>query len=277
MQPKIYDCHTHTHFSHDSVCDPQDTLNAARAKGLAGFAITDHCDIELCPATDVKTPILQSAASARQLGASVLAGVELGESIWHSDAAADVVCAADFDLVLGSVHAVRYRDYTMPYSGIDFSAFSPKELTAYLGAYFDDLLEMIGTADFDILAHLTCPLRYLCGKYGIAVDLRTHAEQIDTVLKEIVSRRIALEVNTSCLGTGYDVLMPDLPVLRRYRELGGELITLGSDAHTSQRVAHGFDRALESLSALGFEHIYHYRHRKPLAQRFGGTQGGDSL
>lgn len=277
LQPRIYDCHTHTHFSHDSACDPQDTLRAARAKGLAGFAITDHCDIELCQDTDVAAPILQSVACARKLGAQVLAGIELGESIWHSRQAADVVCAADFDLVLGSVHSVRYRDYTMPYSGINFSAFSPKELDAYLGAYFDDLLEMIGTTDFDILAHLTCPLRYLCGKYGITVHLRAHAEQIDTVLKEIIGRNIALEVNTSCLGTGYDALMPDLPILQRYRALGGALITLGSDAHTAQRVAHGFDRALESLSALGFAHIYYYRHRKPIAQKLDDIGGGNSL
>ena len=124
----IFDCHTHTHFSFDSECDPCDSLTAAKEKGLAGFAITDHCDMEYCKLRDVKTPIEQSVGCARTMGGGVLAGIEIGEAIWHKEDADELISGGDFDIVLGSVHAARYKNYTMPYSGIDFSVFSRDEI-----------------------------------------------------------------------------------------------------------------------------------------------------
>ena len=261
----IYDCHTHTHFSHDSECDPRDSLAVAREKGLAGFAITDHCDIEFCKEKDVKAPIKQSADCAHKMG-GVLAGVEIGEGIWHKKETNEVIAKSDFDIVLGSVHAVRYKNYTMPFSGMDFSPFSQNEIDEYLDTYFDDMLEMIKATDFDVLSHLTCPLRYICGKYGISVDLNKHARKIEIILKEIISRGIALEVNTSCLDSGYNELMPNLPIIEEYKRLGGYLITLGSDAHKAERIAYGFEYTLNELLKLGFKNIYYYKSRKPIPQ-----------
>lgn len=263
---KIFDCHTHTHFSHDSECDPHDSLKAAKERRIAGFAITDHCDIEFCGDRDVKTPIKKSAVCAHEMGNGVLAGVEIGEGIWHKKDAEGVIAGSDFDIVLGSVHAVRYRNYTQPYSGIDFSFLSQNEISEYISAYFDDMLEMIKTTDFDVLSHMTCPLRYISGKYGIAVDLKNFADKTDIILNEIISRGVALEINTSCLDTDYNFLMPDIPIIERYKELGGYLLTLGSDAHIAKRIAHGFDYALSELSRLGFKNIYYYKNRKPIPQ-----------
>lgn len=124
----IFDCHTHTHFSHDSECDPYDSLKAAKERRIAGFAITDHCDIEFCGDRDVKTPIKKLVVCAHEMGDRVLAGVEIGEGIWHKKDAEEVLAGSDFDIVLGSVHAVRYRNYTQPYSGIDFSFLSQNEI-----------------------------------------------------------------------------------------------------------------------------------------------------
>lgn len=267
---RLFDCHTHTHFSHDSKCDPHDSLEKARSCGLAGLAFTDHCDNEFCETEDVKTPIFRSADCAHMLSAGtdveVLAGVEIGEGLWHLQNADELIAARDFDLVLGSVHAVRYKDKTMPYSGIDFSLFSPTEIAEFLSVYFADMLEMIQKTDFDVLSHLTCPLRYICGKYGFSVDLAAHTAVIDIILSEIIRRGIALEVNTSCLGSGYDALMPNADILKRYRQLGGYLITVGSDAHRSERVAHGFEKTREILRELGFRNIFHYRKRIPIPQ-----------
>lgn len=161
LQKNIYDCHTYTHFFHDSECDLQDSLKVATEKGLAGFAITDHCDIEFYKEKDVKTPIKQSADCAHKMGGGVLAGVEIGEDFWHKKETNDVIAESDFDIVLGSVHAVRYKNYTMPFSGIDFSVFTQSEIDEYLDIYFDDMLGMVKTTDFDVLMHLTCTLKYI--------------------------------------------------------------------------------------------------------------------
>lgn len=260
----VWDCHTHTRFSHDSECDPTASLKAANEKGITGFAVTDHCDIEFCENADVKTPIAKSADCARQTGENVLVGVEIGEGIWHKSVARDIINDNRFDIVLGSVHAVKYKNFTLPYSTIDFSAFSQDEIEKYLNSYFDDMLEMLETTDFDVLTHLTCPLRYITGKYGKQVDLKIYSKKIEIILQKIIQKGIALEVNTSCLNSNYNALMPNTDIIKQYKQLGGYLVTLGSDAHEAKRIAYGFDYALEELKKLGFCNIYYYKNRKPV-------------
>lgn len=263
----LIDCHSHTKYSHDSYCEPTDSLNSAKEKGLAGFAITDHCDIEFCESTDVKTPIVQSNKIARSLGECVLSGVEMGEAIWHNDVANDIIDSVDLDIVLGSVHAVRYGEYTMPFSTIDFSTFSKNQIFEYMNAYFYDMFEMIEKCDFDVLSHLTNPLKYITGKYGIKVDLKEYSEIIERILKHIISKGIALEVNTSCIGTSYNEFMPEKQIIAHFRELGGYLVTLGSDAHTADRITHGFDDAIALLEEIGFKNLYYFKNRVPVCCR----------
>lgn len=269
----IVNCHIHTKYSHDSQCEPEQSLKAALEKGLAGFAITDHCDIEFCESTDVKTPIIESVRAAKNLGDFVLSGVEMGEALWHNEVANDIIASADYDIVLGSVHAVRYEGYTMPFSGIDFSMLSEKQISEYMSTYFADMLEMTEKCDFDVLSHLTNPLKYITGKYGIKVDLNAYSEIIDKILKSIIEKGIALEVNTACLGSSYNELMPERPIIERYRELGGYLVTLGSDAHTADRIAHGFKETAALLKEIGFEKLYYFKKRKPV--QYGLEEYGD--
>lgn len=267
----LFDCHTHTFYSHDSQCDPMDSLYTAKAKALAGFAITDHCDIEYCEGADGGKNIEASVAYAHRMkeeavrrGEDILAGMEMGEAIWNNAEADRILSGKELDLVLGSVHAVRYKKDTIPYSRIDFSAFSEEDIRGYLEAYFEDMREMIGKTDFDILAHLTCPLRYLCGKYGRKVKTEDYRDQIEDILETIIQKGIALEVNTSCLDSGYPFLLPEPWILKCYRELGGYLVTLGSDAHIADRVGVGFEEAKKELVKLGFKQIYYYKNRIPL-------------
>ncbi len=145
---------------------------------------------------------------------NVLSGVEMGEAFWNLPAADDMISSCNFDVIIGSVHAVRYKNFDAPYSAVDFGKFSRQELFEYLDTYFDDIKEMIERSNFDILAHSTCPLRYISGKYGIKVDLSEHMRKIDEILKMIIARGIALEVNTSCLGSGYDELMPNTEIFK---------------------------------------------------------------
>lgn len=253
------DCHTHTRFSHDSVAEPAENARAARERGLSHIAFTDHCDAEYCADMDIGTPILHSAAAAREQGA--LVGVEIGEVFWVPSAAWAVLDSTAFDIVIGSVHAVRYPHLRMPYSRIDFSAFDEEKLCDYLRAYFADVSELAQTGDFDVLAHLTCPLRYIRGVYGRQVSLAPYARVIDGIFDTIIARGIALEVNTSGVGTAFGELMPGVPLLRRYKERGGQLLTLGSDAHTPERVGFGFHEASEALREIGFTQAYYYKDR----------------
>lgn len=260
----IVDCHTHTRFSHDSDCEPADSYAAAKEKGLTYFAVTDHCDIEFCDIMDVKTPILDSVKTSKSYNGYVLSGVEIGEALWNRDAADDVLKSADYDIVLGSVHAVRYGENPKPFSCVDFSRFGEKEIREFMETYFNDVLETAEKCDYDVLTHLTNPLKYITGKYGIRVDLSRYATVIDTILKTTIKKGRALEVNTACLDTDYDELMPELPIIARYKELGGSLITLASDAHSADRIAHGFERMAAELRNWGFDTLCYYKKRKPI-------------
>ena len=142
---KKYDCHTHTLFSHDSQCDPRASCEAALQAGLAGIALTDHCDIEYARIMDVQTPILKSVDAAHGLNEQygdrleVLCGVELGEALFNPAAAKAVLDQCDYDMVLGSVHAVRGAQ-NEPYSHMDFSLWRDTELSDYLKGYFTENL-----------------------------------------------------------------------------------------------------------------------------------------
>ena len=263
----LADTHTHSLHSHDGKERISDMARAAYEKKLSAVCITDHCDIEYRDSTDLEKNAAESfddtVATAKEYEKklSVLSGIEIGEAVFYPDTACKIEKSHPFDVIVGSVHAARYPSYTMPYSQIDFSRMSDATVNAYLARYFEDMLETVETFDFDVLAHLTCPLRYISGKFGRTVDLSVHGEKIDAILRGIIARSIALEVNTSSLDTQYDALLPDRTILERYRMFGGYLLTLASDAHVKEKAGHGFERAVSVLKELGFDAVYYYKNR----------------
>lgn len=269
----LCDMHMHSHRSHDGKETVAAMAKAALDKKLAAICITDHCDIEYFDTVDLekiaRESFTETKAAALEFDGKlgVLSGIEIGEAIWHPEIADRIKALFPFDAILGSVHAARFPDYSMPYSTIDFSQMSDEQIKKYVDVYFDDLLFTAESFDFDILTHLTCPLRYICGKFSRTVDLSRYRAKIDLILKTIVRRSIALEVNTSSLGTPYDEFLPDEDILSRYCELGGKLITLASDAHVTGNIGHGFDRALGVLKKRGFDTVYYYENRKAIPCR----------
>lgn len=264
---KLYDMHTHSEHSHDSVCPVRDMAERVSFSGLDGFAVTDHCDIEFYDTQDLFGIVRASVADAREndgaRGLEILRGIEIGEGIIHKDIADAVIGSADFDAVIGSVHAVEDADGVIPYSRIDFGTWDDAEIDRFLDRYFDAVLKTAETCNIDILAHLTCPLRYICGKYGFSVDVMRYGDKIRRIFECVIKRGIALEVNTSCLhdGSGYRQLMPSRELLGIYRSMGGYLLTVGSDAHVSSDAAEGFDEVFRILRSEGFENVFCFKNR----------------
>ncbi len=262
-----YDMHLHSSCSHDAHSPIPHIAERAISKGVRAFAVTDHLDLHLAKAKDVFSCVDDSIRLATEYKSElsdrvkILRGVEIGEGIWYKERVTRLLSEYELDVVLGSVHTVRTAEGPRLYCEMDFSCVTDDGLYSFMSLYFAELFEMASTLPFDILSHLTCPLRYINAKYGRAYDIKRHEAQIDRILRKIIARSIALEVNTSC----EDFLMPDEWILRRYRELGGYLITLGSDAHIASNIAKGFDGALQTLRRLGFSHYYFYENRTPVA------------
>lgn len=268
MRQNYIDCHTHTWYSHDSQCDPQSSCRQAIEKGLSGVSFTDHCDIEYADRQDIRTPILEAVREGRRCGEifqeklKVLTGIEIGEALWNRSEAKRILTMEQYDVVLGSVHSVRSSKSRMPFSQINFSVFTSKERKEYLNQYFEDVLEMTELCDFDVLTHLTCPLRYITGKYGIRIDLSDYQEQIHCILQKVIERNLALEVNTSGKKEKGGMWMPDREILEKYYKMGGTRITLGSDAHVAINVGNMFAETCDMLYEIGFRELYYYEARK---------------
>lgn len=160
-------------------------------------------------------------ARAEFPGLDLRKGVELGQAILRPQAAKQILAEPGIDFVLGSMH-------NDPQLG-DFYCLHPADRAEgqkLLETYFQSLLTLVKTDFFDSLAHLSYPLRYMNGREGLGVSVAPCADLVREILSTLTERGKALELNTS----GYRTLgepMPGAELLRWYRELGGELITIG--------------------------------------------------
>ncbi len=265
MSQRFYDMHTHSLYSHDSTCPIEEMAEAQLAKGTLGFAVTDHCGGVDKMDVDEAFHSIRKASEKYAGKIKIFSGLEIGEAIWNLPHAKELSEKFAYDVIIGSVHAVRYTGMNESYSQIDFTDIPESEIFGFMSQYFDDVYQTADVFSFDILAHLTCPLRYINGKYGRNFDVHVFEDKITNILKCIIDKNIALEINTSGIGTSFDSFMPEEWIIEKYKNMGGFLITLGSDAHVSKNATNGFEKAAQMLRQLGFTHCYYYKNRKPVA------------
>ena len=170
-----------------------------------------------------------------------------------------------YDAIIGSVHSIDNEKWNIPYARIDFSCWSADELYRFMDIYFDNMNKMLDMLDFDILAHLTCPLRYINGKYGRNIDATRFSDEISGILERIIKRKIALEINTSETDRKLNATMPYEWIIDMYVKLGGSIVTIGSDAHITRNVGKGFDKAVNIVKNAGLDCYYYFENRRPVA------------
>ncbi|MCR5655664.1 MAG: histidinol-phosphatase HisJ family protein, partial [Lachnospiraceae bacterium] len=165
--------------------------------------------------------------------------------------------AHEFDFIIASSHLCMGKDPYYP------SSWEGTEPAVYLRAYFEEMLENVKTyIGYDVYGHLDYIARYLPAdaprfSYMDCKDL------IDEILKTILQQEKAIECNTSGLRSSYGKTNPCAEILTRYRELGGEIITVGADAHKPEDIAANFDEAAELLKSCGFSYYATYEKHLP--------------
>lgn len=270
---KKYDSHNHTNHSLDSAQMPDELCLSAIEKGVAGLTVSDHADIYTFVEDYSYDRIVASVAETEKMRKKyagrleILKGVELGDIFTNREAAEKVKSITDFDVILGSVHFVPYDGIDIYCSEVSFDkkSFSAERLNGYINEYFRLIRNMIDTDDIDVVCHLTYIARYMHRKYGRDIDITLYYPQIEDILREIIRKNLALEVNVSGFDGEYDKdysFAPGEDILKMYLSLGGKKITLGSDSHSSDRVAKRFDEAACVLRRLGFNHYYYFKNRK---------------
>ena len=256
----IADVHVHTSFSSDSEERLENTVKAAVNAGLKTLCITEHMDMDF-PTGEF---LLDTAAYKAELfrlrelykdKLELLFGVELGLMAYLAPRLYEYTKSEDFDFVIGSSHLVEGMD---PYEPEFFEKYGDKN---GLLRYFESILDNIKAFDdFDVYGHLDYAVRYSKAKSYAPSD---YAELTDEILKTLISMDKGIELNTAGLKYGLGYAHPHPDVLKRYRELGGEIITVGSDGHCAEHIAYDFDKAEAILKAAGFKYHAVFKGRKP--------------
>ena len=266
----MFNSHIHTNHSRDCDVPMEAMCLAAIDAGFSGIAITDHFNADTCISNNSYAESLASVNEARMLGEkfsskiTVLAGVEVGDGLRKPDYTARLIKALKPDSVITSVHNVFMNNMPRNLARMDFGKLTDDEAYNVIKTYFAELVLIAEKTDYDILAHLTLPLRYTNGKYGKKLTLDAFAKDIEKILTTVIKRGKALELNTSDFNHQLFDFMPGKEILCKYYGMGGRLITIGTDAHKTENIAVGFNEAKTMLKEIGFESYHYYKNRKPV-------------
>lgn len=261
------DTHTHSQFSPDSKTKVSELLLQARQTGAGGVCITDHLDLDA-----PRNPgLFEFSIDAQQKeikertreifpkgGCKVLRGIEIGLTPENLEHSGKYIAGHTFDQIIASIHFVDGEDpyYGNYYEGKDFR----QAYGRVLQLVFETARDF---ADFDIIGHFDYVARY--APYEVRdIRYKDFPDEFDTLLRFLAENGKALEINTKTYdfhGSHLQVL--DENILSRFKELGGEFITLGSDSHDAGRLCDKFEMFAEICSNCGFPRLTYFEGRKP--------------
>ncbi len=254
----MFDYHVHSHVSFDGKNTGLEMALAARDRGLREICFTDHIDY---------TPELDMVFDTRRYhdeyddlevpGLIIRRGMEFGLTPENQAQLRGDLGRADFDFVLGSVHLVEGQDvYLEPF-------WRGKTVEQAVSLHLEETLRAVSVhTDYDVLGHLTFISKARANPTNALIRYADHRELMDEILRQLVRHDKGLEVNTSgidrCGGP-----LPTLDILRRFYELGGRIVTLGSDAHDTGRVGQYIPELTEQVKEL-FGYVCTFHRRQPV-------------
>ena len=262
----LWDCHMHSSFSADSDPPTEDMIRRSIALGLEGICFTEHLDPDYPPTPDDLEFSLDLPAYYKRLmelkeaykdQISIRFGIEIGLQLHLGEYFHNLLRKYPFDFVIGSSHVVHGQD---PYYREFFKG--RKESECYM-EYFESILENLAVfSEMDVYGHIDYVVRYGPNQnreysYGRYQDI------LDEILLTIISKGCGIELNTGGFHYGLGEPNPCRAVIRRYRQLGGEIITIGADAHGPDKIAYAFDKAADILADCGFTYYTVFKDRKP--------------
>lgn len=274
----LIDCHTHTHNSFDAENDTViERCEKALQLNMTAMAVTDHCEanrfynmeyygISTASENDVynyKKDFENSVAEATAAKEkyknrlNLICGVELGQAT-ADQAVADIIASDKrVDFIIGSMHELPGREdfYFLDYSKLDVNKLMEEN--------FNEIYKLCKQDRFDVLGHLTYSLRYIEGEQGIKVDIDRYKDIIAEIFSVIIHNKKGIEINTSGLRQKYGKTFPSLEYIKLYKDLGGEIITLGSDCHCTADLGAGIEESIEIAKCAGFLKTAYYINHEP--------------
>ena len=272
---RCFDQHCHCRVSPDSEAPMRLMAESARDHGMELVCFTDHVDMD-----DDRTgaPMIEwqgrwetalaewnAVTADPPKGIELRLGMELGEANHQPEAARAAAARPELDFVLGSLHNLRN---TMDFYHIPYA--SEAECDRWNRKYLAELRELAAVDFYDVMAHIGYTSRYMHRRgFSSAITPEEYREELEDIFRTLIQGGRGIEVNVSGLREGHTTY-PTAPVLSLYRELGGEIITVGSDAHDGAAAGVAVREGFELLESLGFRYVARFTKRKPEFIRIGG-------
>ena len=260
------DYHVHTNFSSDSQALMESMIERAIELGLKRICITDHMDYDYptqynLPFVFEPEPYVETIRGLKEKykeKISLLMGIECGVRPYLANRYNELLNQYEFDFVIASSHLARDMDVYYKEYWEDVS-----EEEGYR-IYFETILDNINSFDnFDVYGHLDYVVRYGPSK-GSNFKYELYKELFDEILKKIIAMGKGIEANTAGYKYGLNRPHPTPEILKRYKELGGNILTIGSDAHKPEHLAYDFSEVRKLLLQLGFTTYTVFENRKPI-------------
>ena len=266
----LFDNHNHCEFSFDGKrTTVEASSKVAAEKGLGGLCFADHCDLfvpkqtlEISPRSNDLVDIPAQQAEIERVQElfpqiRILKGIEIGMHPQCRKEVKQLMAENSFDQVIGSIHYINDTD---PFFGSFFEGKSWREAYGY---YLENIYrEMSAWGDFDIMGHYDYVVRY-CNYDQVDILYKDFSDIFDEMFRYLIHNGKALEINTkSYLNYKGRQANLDLGVLKRYREMGGDIISFGSDSHDAHAVGTDFEKYAALVKSLGFRWAAHYEKRQ---------------
>lgn len=258
------DVHMHCGFSNDSETRPEDMVESAIAKGLSVICFTDHYDKDNLDwgdeaIFDVESYFQKMIALQEEYRdrIDIRIGAEIGMQPYLAEYYQNFIAQHPFDFVIGSVHSVLEHDVALDF----FQKHSDPE--GYK-IYFEEMLQDVQKIkSYDVLGHLDYIVRY-SNQGSKGFNLNDYMNIIEEILKQVIAHGKGIEMNMSGLKYGLGAPHPQPEIIKRYRELGGEIITVGADGHIPEHIAYDYHLADDILKSCGFKYYTEFKGRKPV-------------
>ncbi len=261
----MYDYHMHSTFSPDGTMTMEEACLQAIKIGLKEIAITDHMDIDEPDNPDAfqikdmneYVKELEKVKIQFKGQLKVKAGIEIGLQDWTLSQASALTAEYPLDFVIASIHNVDGED---PYFGIYFNS---RDKEKSYTDYYQTILQLLEQYDdFCVLGHLDYFRRYSPYEYD-PEDRWIGRDLIEAILILLIDKGKGMELNTAGFMHYSKQPHPHPDILKWFRELGGEIVTIGSDAHSIKEVGYENKRALEWIKYAGFDYITSFTEMKP--------------
>ncbi|MCR4581925.1 MAG: histidinol-phosphatase HisJ family protein [Bacilli bacterium] len=265
---KYIDQHVHSTISHDGVSTFEEHIKGAKERNVEEITFTEHYDDYTGITTDLKTLDVDNYRREylKYKDDSIVKtnfGIEIGLRPESFELITKMVADNKFDFIIGSSHITCGKD--MAYDKSFFDGLTPHQaISKYLNEVLCNVI--IYKREFDVYGHLDYVIRYIIKHYGpvmTKVDYMEFRDLLDEILTTLITDNKGIEINTSGIRYGLGMCHPNIDILKRYKELGGRIITLGSDAHRVEDLAKDFDAAYDMLDTVGIDKIAVYHKRKP--------------